>query len=608
MNGSRGMSLIAILIIATVTSASGQTIFVTTSADMVDFGGTQQVADLPGPDGLVSLAEAGLASDNTPGVQTIGFQVPQADWQYQQFFPGRVVLRPFLGFRVFDTAIIDGRTQTAFTGETNPDGGAEVVIWAETYVINSVGGAVYGLDSSSIHLSGGSDNVVQGNTNVGIEIFDSSSNMIGGPNAGEGNTGGVIQIDRASNNIVVGNTVQRVRVLGWIGGGQPAANNRIGGPNPEDRNYITGYGIWNSEGIPGGFAVQLFDSVGTIIENNLIGTTPDGMQQGDIRTTSGIYFDSENHDTMIKNNRIAGILALAVPPHGPSYRIGYAIQIGGTGSGITVVGNKIGLNANDEPLLGSTYAIYPVGNNFYTPVGSIVIGGSGPGEGNEIAGHLSAAIVVDPRYSGMRISGNSIHDNGGIGIDLVTNLFGYGVTPNDAGDSDTGGNGLQNFPVLSEASSQGATTLVAGNLNSTPNTTFDLEFFANDACDPSGNGEGQIVLGGGEVTTDASGNAAFQFTLPAASAVGQFMTATATDRLATSTSEFSACLAIVEGQVVAGDIDGDGDLDMDDQVMLIDVLLGNDPGSVRADRCDLNIDGLVNANDVAPFIALMLGW
>ena len=103
-------------------AAAAQTIVVDTSDDVVDFGGAQTVADLPGPDGKVSLPEAGLASDNTPGVQTIGFQIPQSEWLYQQFFPGRAVLKPFLGFRVFDTAILDARTQTAFTGDTFPDG------------------------------------------------------------------------------------------------------------------------------------------------------------------------------------------------------------------------------------------------------------------------------------------------------------------------------------------------------------------------------------------------------------------------------------------------------------------------------------------------------
>ena len=40
-------------------------IIVTTTSDVADFGGGQQVGDLPGLDGLVSLREAILAARNT---------------------------------------------------------------------------------------------------------------------------------------------------------------------------------------------------------------------------------------------------------------------------------------------------------------------------------------------------------------------------------------------------------------------------------------------------------------------------------------------------------------------------------------------------------------
>ena len=59
-----------LLLLCTGTTAGAQTIYVDTSSDVVDFGGAQQVADLPGPDGRISLPEAGLASDNTPGLMS----------------------------------------------------------------------------------------------------------------------------------------------------------------------------------------------------------------------------------------------------------------------------------------------------------------------------------------------------------------------------------------------------------------------------------------------------------------------------------------------------------------------------------------------------------
>lgn len=146
---------------------------------------------------------------------------------------------------------------------------------------------------------------------------------------------------------------------------------------------------------------------------------------GHLACLTGIYFNGEHHNTIIRKNTIAGILSEQRPPHSGWFRQGYAISIGGTGGGITITGNKFGFNANGEPLLGSTYAIVASG------VPNIVIGGTGPGEGNEIAGQLGSAIVVPPTSSGVRISGNSIHGNAGLGIDLITTGFVYGVTPND---------------------------------------------------------------------------------------------------------------------------------------------------------------------------------
>jgi uncharacterized repeat protein (TIGR01451 family) len=112
----------------------------------------------------------------------------------------------------------------------------------------------------------------------------------------------------------------------------------------------------------------------------------------------------------------------------------------------------------------------------------------------------------------------------------------------------TGGNNLQNFPVITSVLTSDGTTTISGTLNSTPNTQFFIEFFSNPACDTLGNGEGQTFLGSTSITTDANGNATFQPTLATATAPGQFITATATALDANSvprdTSEFSACRAV----------------------------------------------------------------
>ena len=95
---------------------------------------------------------------------------------------------------------------------------------------------------------------------------------------------------------------------------------------------------------------------------------------------------------------------------------------------------------------------------------------------------------------------NSIYSNCQLGIDLAP----AGTTLNDPLDADAGANTGQNFPVLTSTENQSGGTLVQGTLNSTPNTTFILEFFDNVIPDPSGYGEGETFIGDLTVTSDAS--------------------------------------------------------------------------------------------------------
>jgi hypothetical protein len=153
---------------------------------------------------------------------------------------------------------------------------------------------------------------------------------------------------------------------------------------------------------------------------------------------------------------------------------------------------------------------------------------------NSIAFNLADGIALTGNTQPVRISANSIHDNGQSGIDLGND----GVTANDAGDPDTGVNGLQNFPVLSAAFGFNGNLTIYGSLNSTASKTFTLEFFASQAADGSGFGEGQVFLGQANVTTNSSGDASFNvtFALPANVTA---VSATAIDSTG-STSEFSA--------------------------------------------------------------------
>jgi hypothetical protein len=145
-------------------------------------------------------------------------------------------------------------------------------------------------------------------------------------------------------------------------------------------------------------------------------------------------------------------------------------------------------------------------------------------------------LTTDATPQRNSIRGNFIAGNGGLGIDLGAN----GLTANDLGDADTGPNTLQNFPVLTDSIVGPTTTHIFGSLNSTPSTTYTLDFFANPATDAPGF-EGRRYLGSMNVTTDAAGNASFDATLQAATSASEYFTATATDPLG-NTSEFSAAL------------------------------------------------------------------
>ncbi|MGH6693274.1 MAG: right-handed parallel beta-helix repeat-containing protein, partial [Gammaproteobacteria bacterium] len=187
---------------------------------------------------------------------------------------------------------------------------------------------------------------------------------------------------------------------------------------------------------------------------------------------------------------------------------------------------------------------------------------------NIISGNNGPGVLVRGATSRVTITANSIFGNidtdgggsvSGIGIDLdVSGILpadGNGVTANDISgtppvpqhDADAGPNALQNFPVLSVATVNGADVTIGGTIQSAPNQQYRIEFFATTAPDVNGNVEGQRFLGVADVTTDANGNFTFsQLLTPAVPvALGEYITATATrSNLGFAslfeTSEFSA--------------------------------------------------------------------
>jgi hypothetical protein len=151
--------------------------------------------------------------------------------------------------------------------------------------------------------------------------------------------------------------------------------------------------------------------------------------------------------------------------------------------------------------------------------------------GNDLDG-----VAVSHSAVGNSILSNSIFSNGDEGIDLGFD----GPTPNDEGDTDTGANRLQNFPVISSATTISGTTTIEGTLNSLPDKRYTTQFFSSPSAGVGETVQGQTFIGSQTVFTDASGDATFSFSPSTAVTVGRQITATATRQATGDTSEFSA--------------------------------------------------------------------
>ena len=477
---------VAMLLMPTGSAARAATFTVNSTGDGDDSNLADGICQTATP-GECTLRAAIRQSNAVAGTDLIAFNIPG---------PGPHIIQPLINIPfVSDPVIIDGYTQPGASPNTNGPGlGSNAVI--QIALDGSALVCCIGPGANFLDITGG-NTVVRG---LAISRFpwvslDSAGNRIEGNFIGTDMTGTV-----ALGNIEAGVRVGR-------------SDNIIGGTSPESRNVISG----NGSGVRIELAARR-----TTVQGNFIGTDvtgahplPNGFagvfNEGSDGVIGGSTAGARN---LISGNRIYGVLL-------------------GSGSFNRIEGNYIGTDVTGSAALGgspqsSGIAINPVGNT---------IGGSGAGAGNLIAFNFFGVTVFSG--TGNAILGNRITSNVSLGIDLIPR----GVTPNDAGDADTGPNQLQNFPLPTTLTIGGGNTTISGTLNSAANGMYRLEFFDNAACDASGFGEGETFLGATDVLTDGSGNAAFTVTFPATVAIGHVVTATATDS-ANNTSEFSRCLAV----------------------------------------------------------------
>ena len=355
-------------------------------------------------------------------------------------------------------------------------------------------------------LQVGGDNNLIGGTSPSVRNI-SSGNLLMGIFAGGSNNnliqGNFIGVD-ATGGVALGNGSEGIRI---VSGG---SGNLVGGTTAGARNIISG-------NVNDG-AVITFGPSGNTIQGNFIGTDVTGTKP--LGNADGVQISGNG------NNSVIGNVISASRQHG-------VILSGSAETNALVQGNFIGTDVTGSHGLGNANDGVIV-----TDAIGATIGGTGAGQGNIIAynGDIGVSIFFDVTMNN-RILGNSIFANTHLGIDLHA---GDGVTPNHPCNTDPGPNHYQNYPVLKSVANTAGNVNITGTLNSIANTTFRLEFFSNDAVDPSGFGEGQIFLGFRNVTTDADCNADFDVSFPAGPGAAH-VTATATDPMG-NTSEFSAAI------------------------------------------------------------------
>lgn len=396
-------------------------------------------------------------------------------------------------------------------------------------------------------------NIVSGNNHIGIRIANANNNTVIGNFVGTDRTGtfalrnydGISIEGTSKNNFIGGSTVaERNLVSGNVAYGIPvfgagcdhniitgnyigtditgttaipntygvlfddgAKYNILGGRKPGQGNLISG----NS-----GYGVFLYNNStnSDTVTGNLIGTKANGTEA--LPNTSGIVIDGIPMYHLVDSNLISG-----------NIQQGIVIHATGTDHNI-ITRNKIGTDISGQHPLPNGIDGIRIGEG---PKNNTI---GGPGKGNIIAfnGGNGVSVMTDGDYYN-KISANSIHHNGGLGIDL----YPIGTTYNDGGDIDSGPNMLMNFPVISQVNynSVSGQFEITGSLD-TPNPEMaTIELFISDN-DGSGYGEGQYYLG--TVMPDASGN--FFAGFPEGTVWGgDKITATSTDPTG-NTSEFSA--------------------------------------------------------------------
>lgn len=207
--------------------------------------------------------------------------------------------------------------------------------------------------------------------------------------------------------------------------------------------------------------------------------------------------------------------------------------VGGPFSGAVVIGNLLGRAPGGAPA-PLAFGVQLRQGSSGTMVSRNAI------TGTAVAG-IQVAGEATPAVTGNRLSGNTFAIASGLAIDLGADGQ---RNPNDPGDSDSGANNLQNFPVFARA----AQAAITGSVPGCSGCTVELYRAAHF---PGGaNDYGAEPIAVANAVTDSSG--AFTFSAPPV-APGTWVIALATDA-AGNTSEFGPSARVGTGVAQCGNV------------------------------------------------------
>jgi uncharacterized repeat protein (TIGR01451 family) len=455
---------------------------------------------------------------------------------------------------IFHPVIIDGYSQIGASANT-------LAVGNNAVLRIELNGALVTGNGSALTFAGGNSilrGLVLNGFGTGVTLVSAGNNIVEGNFMGTDISGTFAVSNKFGVECAAPGTAIGGSTLGW---GNLVSGNLQGGVNIDSSNdTVQG----NFIGTDRTGTRILPDNSGANVGNGLFGILVSPFAPGNPSSqhtligTDGNGFNDTAEANVISGNQWAGIVF-----YGSSSNTVAGNYIGTDQTGTLHLPNGWNSTAFIASSSGAGIVVAHIGNSVSgqgAPSTDNQIGGPASGAvgdmGNTIAFNDGPGVAIGAAFTsvptsfcfGNSVRGNSIHDN----FDTVTNVnylgielgffFGAGgadgVDPIDSLDSDNGQNNLQNYPILTSASSTGGSLTITGTLFDDPNSTYTVDFYSNTNLDPSGYGEGEHYLGSAVVNTDASGNASFTASLPVLDPSRPFITATATDSMG-DTSEFS---------------------------------------------------------------------